>query len=132
MVPRIDKGSVEYRIFVGRAINEETKKECVRFYFETIEEFNYFHYVITIDHTTNGSSLDFYLLGLKPKGMSLPSNGHATRALDFYDLSGKFDVTVHKQGASINKFQVNITKKKIQLTQPIKQKSPFISVALVS
>lgn len=131
MTPRINKGTIEYTVTIGKAFNRETNRECIRFFFQTFEEFTYFQYLISIQVEKNSGSINFHILGLKPKGVSLPSNGKASMPIDFYDLKGKYRIKIYKQGHSINDFEIKFLPKTIRLSRGIKQKTPFISVALI-
>ncbi len=131
MTPRINKGTIEYTVTIGRAFNRETNRECIRFFFQTAEEFTYFQYLISIQVETDSSRINFHILGLKPKGVSLPSHGKASMPIDFYNLKGKYHIKIYKQGDSVNNFEIKFLPKTIRISREIKQKSPFVSVALI-
>lgn len=131
MIPRIDKGTVEYTLRIGKSFHKETSKQCYRFLFETIEEFNYFHYLITIEHKQSDGEIHFKILGLRPKGITLPGNDKAKYSIDFFDMKGEYKIKVFKPGDTMNEFQIKISSKGVQVLRDIKQKKPFLSVSVL-
>lgn len=129
MVPRVNKGNIEYHLTITKTFQKEEKKECVRFIFETTEEFSYFRYLISINHVVKDKEINFFLRGLQPKGMTMPGNGTAITSIDFFDLKGEYKVRIYKQGYSVNEFMLKFTTKAVKLTKGIKGKKKFIDVA---
>ncbi len=130
MFPRIDKGNIEYRLSIERAFNVEHQRNCVRFRFETVEEFHHFRYEISIDAERNGSALLFYLRGLKPRKLGMPGTGTALRLLDFFDLVGQYDIEVYKQNGEKNCCRVNVTPRRIAVINEVSGKDLFMDVSV--
>lgn len=128
MFPRVDKGTIEYRLTIQQALNKEKKRHCIRFTFQTTEEFTYFRYGITIDHELKKKEIHFYLRGLKTLGLTVPESGAAQSSLDLFDLGGEYKVTIHKQGASRNDFSIKISPAALKLLRDVHDKTPFIEL----
>ena len=131
MIPRIDKGTIEYTLRIGKSFHKETSRPCLRFLFETVEEFNYFHYLITIEHRQSEHEIQFKILGLSPKGITLPGNDRAKYSIDFFDLKGDYKIKVYKPGDTLNEFQIKISPNGNRLLREIKHKNPFLSVTII-
>lgn len=131
MVPRIDKGSIEYTLTIGKAIDRDSGRECVRFYFETTEFFTHFPYRISVAVERQEQEIRFNLLGLRTGGFTLPNAGKAESAHDFFDLKGDYHVRVLKQGNIENDFRLRITPKTVRILEDISHPSPFITVGSV-
>lgn len=128
MVPRIDKGSVEYTLTVGKTIHHDSRRECVRFQFLTTELFNHFQYKISIMVEEEGQEIRFNLLGLRTGGFMLPQPGMAEYEHDFFDLKGDYRVRVIKQGNTENDFLLRVTQKSVRILEEIRHPSPFLIV----
>lgn len=128
MVPRIDKGSLEYTLTVGRTVHRDSRRECVRFLFRTTEFFNHFQYKISIMVEEEEQELRFNLLGLRTGGFTLPQPGRAQYEHDFFDLKGDYRVRIVKQGNTVNDFLLRVSPKSLRVVEEIRQPSPFISV----
>ena len=130
MFPRIDKGPIEYFLKVERAINTEQKKECIRFRFQTIEEFHHFRYVISTEHKLKGNKIAIRLRGLKTEGLFLPAVGRAEGHIDFFDLKGEYEITVAKPGNVRTEFRIGITRKSIALLDSVASDDSFLHITI--
>jgi len=128
MFQRIDKGLTEYVLLIARAYNAERKKSCVRFSFQTIEEFHHFRYDIQVDHSKTGQKLYFRLRGIQPKPYSLSEAGRAETFIDVFDLSGSYSVSITKPGKITNQFSLDIQHGNIQVLRPVEGKPVFMEV----
>ncbi len=128
MFPRIDKGPIEYFLTIKPAYNTEKRAECLRFEFETNEEFHHFEYMITIDYKIEDSTLDFTIKGLKPRGMTMPSVGRARTSIDLFDLKGKYDVTVAKPGQIQNSFTLSVRNLTPKILKDVPKGDSFLQV----
>jgi len=131
MMPRIDKGTIEYTLTVGKSIHRETHRECVRFCFETTEFFTHFQYRLSIDVEQSEQELRFNLLGLRTGGFTMPKAGKAEYEHDFFGLKGDYRVRVVKQGSTENEFLLRITPKTVRIVEEIRHPSPFIRIGTV-
>ena len=128
MFPRIDKGPIEYSLDIRRAWNQKEKRECIRFRFETIEEFHHFQYEISVDNALRKGKIEFALRGLTTKGMLLPASGHAETVIDFCDLEGKYTVAVSKPGPITNEFLIHVPPKSVRIVDGIAADPSFLVV----
>ncbi len=129
MFPRIDKGPIEYTLEVFPAYSSEKRRDCIRFRFRTTEEFNHFQYNIAIENTVEKGRLVFALRGLKAKGL-LPGVGVAETAVDLFDLSGSFDVSVIKPGDIANNFRLSLGERGPRLLKGIGEDDHFLNVLI--
>jgi len=130
MFPRIDKGPIEYFLEIGKAYNTEARRECVRFHFQTIEEFNHFKYSISVVERSSDGKLTFILKGLTTGGLSLPGTGRAESKIDLFDLDGTYHVTVSKPGDVTNSFILKKENAVLHLIEDISDDSPFLDVTI--
>ncbi len=128
MFPRIDKGPVEYTLDMYPAIHEKTKTPCMRFHFETTEDFHHFRYNISIEHEVGKKSLRFVIKGLKPLIVALPEVGKAQVDVDFFDLAGEYDVTVQKPGKIVNTFRIAISFPSVRVLKDVTPVPAFLAV----
>jgi hypothetical protein len=128
MFPRIDKGPIEYHLNIAPAYNIEKREECVRFTFETHEEFHHFQYQITIDHEVRDGEIDFVIRGLKPRGMTMPGIGRAQSDIDLFGLNGKYTVRVEKPGHVVNNFAVAIRRLTPKIVDDVESDDTFLQV----
>lgn len=131
MFPRIDKGPIEYYLDVYPAYSTEQRRECTRFRFRTAEEFSHFRYRISIEEKNEKGKLRFVLRGLKAKGL-LPGTGVAESAVDLFDLSGKYDVTVVKPGDIVNTFRMSLDEHGPHLVKGVPDIDPFLEVHITN
>ncbi len=129
MFPRIDKGPIEYFLDVYPAYNIEKRRDCIRFRFCTTEEFSHFRYRITVEEKQEKRKLWFALRGLKAKGL-LPGTGVAETAVDLFDLSGKYDVTVVKPGDVTNNFRMSVNEQGPHLVKGVQDSDQFLEVQI--
>jgi hypothetical protein len=127
MFPRIDKGPIEYQLDVYPAFNVPMQRDCLRFRFRTIEEFNHFQYGIAIEEKQEQGVLRFVLKGLKAKGL-LPGMGAAESVVDLFDLKGSYDVTVVKPGDIANSFRMGVGDKDVRLIRSVGEERTFLTV----
>ena len=128
MFPRIDKGPIEYTLDVYRAFNARERKECIRFQFLTVEEFNHFRYEITVDQRVAGKRIELTLRGLRTRGMLLPSTGTAEGVVDLFGLAGRYDVALIKPGPVTNECAIHVTDKSVRIVTPVPKRGAFIEV----
>lgn len=128
MFPRIDKGPIEYSLDIFPAYNVDEQRECLRFLFRTTEEFHHFRYHIAIEEQHGEKSLRFALRGLKAKGL-LPDVGVAETAVDLFDLSGSYDITIIKPGDIVNTARIAIGEK-LRLLKNVSEDDRFLEVAI--
>lgn len=128
MFPRIDKGPIEYTLEITKAYNKDQQRDCIRFTFETTEEFSHFQYRIAIEPTTDDGRLSFRLKGLKTKGLTMPGAGRANSSVDLFDLNGEYGVVVAKPGDVANAFSMKVSRGKPRLTSDVTDGQPFLSV----
>jgi hypothetical protein len=128
MFPRIDKGPIEYSLDIYPAYNVEMQRECLRFLFRTTEEFSHFQYQIAIEDVAGDGTLQFSLRGLKAKDL-MPGVGVAESAVDLFDLTGSFDVTIVKPGDIINSFRLSIGEK-LRILKGVSEDDHFLEVAI--
>jgi len=102
----------------------------VRFAFETVEEFHYFRYELSINFERKDNGLFFYLRGLKPKKLGMPGTGTAQRSFDFFDLLGKYDIEVHKQNGKKNSCRVHVTPRRITIIGKMSGDDLFMDVSV--
>lgn len=129
MFPRIDKGPIEYYLSIRPAYNAERRVECLRFTFETNEEFHHFQYLITIDHKISNGSIEFVIKGLKPRGMTMPGVGRAITEIDLFDLRGHYEVNVFKPGKIQNSFSFSVRNLKPKIQNGISNEEAFLQVS---
>ena len=129
MFPRIDKGPIEYYLNIAQAFNTEKKRKCVRFTFQTNEEFHHFQYLITIDYTLQNGELGFVIKGLKPRGMTMPGVGPAVTSIDFFDLEGKFNISVSKPGQIVNSFVLSVKRLAPNILKDVSESDAFLQVS---
>ncbi len=127
MFPKVDRGPIEYILKVRRMRVPQDNAECVRFEFLTTEEFQHFRYEISIEHNSIKRSLNFYLRGLKAKGL-LPASGSASGTVDLPDLEGEYRVLVEKPGQIRNECSINVSQNRIILLSDFPQDSAFIRI----
>jgi hypothetical protein len=132
MFPRIDKGPIEYTLTIGTAYNRDQQRDCVRFTFETSEEFSHFQYRIAIDEEISGNVLSFRLKGLKTMGLTLPGVGRARSSVDLFDLNGEYLVQVSKPGDVMNSFTMKINRNKPRIVEDVHDDQPFLVVTTPS
>lgn len=131
MFPRIDKGPIEYTLEVFPAYSTETQRDCIRFRFQTTEEFSYFQYRITIDEKVEKNRLTFALRGLKTKGL-LPGVGSAETVVDLFDLKGNLDIDVVKPGDITNSFRMSIDENGPKLLKDVQTEDHFLEVLITN
>ncbi|MFZ1729255.1 MAG: hypothetical protein WBQ23_01400 [Bacteroidota bacterium] len=129
MFPRIDKGPIEYTLEVFPAYSTETSRDCIRFQFQTTEEFNHFQYHIVIEEKVEKGQLVFALRGLKAKDL-LPGVGVAQTAVDLFDLAGSYDVNVIKPGDISNSFRMKIGEQGPSLLNDVHESDHFLEVLI--
>jgi hypothetical protein len=129
MFPRIDKGPIEYYLSIRPAYNVEKREECLRFRFETNEEFHHFQYQITIDHKLDNGAMEFVIKGLKPRGMTMPGVGRAITEIDVFKLRGHYDVNVFKPGKVLNSFSFSVKNLKPKIQNGITNEEAFLQVS---
>ncbi|MBI5646053.1 MAG: hypothetical protein HY962_03910 [Ignavibacteriae bacterium] len=128
MFPRIDKGPIEYTLDVYRAFNPREKRECVRFHFHTVEEFNHFRYEITVEQRVAGKRIELTLKGLRARGMLLPASGSAEGMVDLFDLTGRYDVALIKPGPVTNECVIHVTDSSVRIVTAVPKRGAFIEV----
>ena len=128
MFPRIDKGPIEYLLWMGPAYNEEQRRECLRFHFRTTEEFHHFQYRIAIEELVKKETMRFTLKGLKTKGLTLPGVGMAEGVVDLFDVSGTFRVSVLKPGNIENAFAILVENNRVSVLEPVSGKQLFLEL----
>ncbi|MFA6232582.1 MAG: hypothetical protein WC824_00165 [Bacteroidota bacterium] len=131
MFPRIDKGPIEYTLEVFPAYNTEKRRDCIRFRFQTTEEFNHFQYGIAIEDWMEKGHLVFALRGLKTKGL-LPGVGVAKSVLDLFDLDGSYDVDVIKPGDITNSFRMSFGQQGLRLVKGVQDNDHFLEVLITN
>ncbi len=131
MFPRIDKGPIEYRLEVFPAYSTETQRECIRFLFQTAEEFSHFQYRIAIEETFEKGRLVFALRGLKAKGL-LPGVGVAQTAVDLFDLHGSYDIEVIKPGDITNSFRMAVNEQVPRLLKDVLETDHFLEISITN
>jgi hypothetical protein len=130
MFPRIDKGPIEYFLKVERAFNTEQKRECIRFRFQTIEEFHHFRYIISTDSKVKGNKIGIRLRGLKTQGLFLPAVGRAEGMIDFFDLKGEYDITIAKPGNVKTAFKLGVTPATVSLVDGSQGSGSFLHITM--
>ena len=130
MFPRIDKGHIQYFLQVERAFNVEEKKDCIRFRFQTFEEFHHFRYVISTEHKVKGSKIGIQLRGLKAPGLFLPAVGRAEGHIDFFGLKGEYEITISKPGNVKTGFRLSCTPKNIKILDGGPPRDSFLAITI--
>ncbi|MAT40125.1 MAG: hypothetical protein CL946_11035 [Ectothiorhodospiraceae bacterium] len=129
MFPRIDKGPIEYYLLIAPAFNVEKQRECLRFTFQTNEEFHHFRYYIAIEHSIEDKKITFNLKGLKSAGMDMPAVGRAESNVDMFDLAGEYEVEVFKPGDIKNDFTIYVRSNKPKVSKDIENEDAFLMVS---
>ncbi|HEY3874351.1 MAG TPA: hypothetical protein VGM92_02660 [Candidatus Kapabacteria bacterium] len=121
---------VEYRCYIGKLFEELSGTEHMTFAFETAKEFSSFRYEIAVRYRIQPGQLDFKVLGMTATRTMMPAFGTARSVLKIPLLPfGIYTVRMIKSDDAENIFSIEVTKKGVQILQPIPRKR-FIDLVI--
>jgi hypothetical protein len=122
---------VEYRCIIGKGFDEILGREYTTFSFETAKEFSSFRYEIAVRYRVEPGNIVFRVLGMTATRMMMPSFGTAKSVLKVPHLvPGVYAMTFIKSDGNENVFQIEVTRKGIQILKPIPRKR-FIDIIIL-
>ena len=106
-MPKVRKdAAVEYQLIISPKKSEEAPSFV--FTLRTVEEFQSFQYLISVDTIIREEQIRFDIRGLKTPGVNLPRSGPATFSKEFSHLMGRYEIVVSKPDGQENSFLINV------------------------
>lgn len=107
----------EYTLHIFRHRDERINTTGIVFLVQTVKEFTNFKYQILLEGGLRGKTIELNILGLRTTPLIMPGTGPAIGRKDFPDLKGSYALMVAKLDGDKNQFQLELTAKKITITQ---------------
>lgn len=122
------KRAPEYKLFVFRGIDDETKQPAMVFLVQTIKQFVNFNYQVLLDVKMEEKRIELSIRGLQAPEISMPAIGPATGTVKLPDLAGQYSLRIKKLGREVNEFSLNFGTSDIRIQQS--QPNPFILLSV--
>jgi hypothetical protein len=96
------KRASEYKLFIFRGIDDETKQPAVVFLVQTVKQFVNFNYQVLLDSKVKEKRIELSVRGLQAPEIALPAIGPATGTVELPNLVGHYTLRIRKLGREVN------------------------------